>query len=295
LGEAVIVADATMVFASPAALANVVATADELTDRDRSAFARVRLLLSAGAPVRPALLREAAQLFPNASVQTPYGMTECLPVASIDLDEITAASGGDGVCVGHPVPGVDVAIRRLDQLGRATDAVATEPDVIGEVIVRAAHARDGYDRLWHTTFAASRPPGWHTTGDVGHLDRLGRLWIGGRRRDVIGTATGLVTPVRVEQAVETIPSVQLAAVVGAGPRGLEQIVVVVESRTAPRSPTLATPEMTDRVRRVVDQPVVAVFEVPALPVDRRHNSKIDRARVAAWVEVALAGGRAGRL
>jgi hypothetical protein len=35
--------------------------------------------------------------------------------------------------------------------------------------------------------------------------------------------------------------------------------------------------------------------VPSLPVDRRHNSKIDRTRIAAWAENVLAGGRMGRL
>jgi hypothetical protein len=41
----------------------------------------------------------------------------------------------------------------------------------------------------------------------------------------------------------------------------------------------------------VNEPVVAVFEVAALPVDRRHNSKVDRTRLADWAGDALAGGR----
>ncbi len=109
LGDAAVAVDATLVFASPAALANVVRTAAALTEAHHAAFANVRLLLSAGAPVRPALLRAAAELFPRASVHTPYGMTECLPVSTISLSEIEEASGGDGVCVGRPAAGVDVA------------------------------------------------------------------------------------------------------------------------------------------------------------------------------------------
>ncbi len=49
------------------------------------------------------------------------------------------------------------------------------------------------------------------------------------------------------------------------------------------------------VAAVTDTHVAAVFVVPALPVDRRHNSKIDRAAVADWAAAALAGGRIGRL
>jgi acyl-CoA synthetase (AMP-forming)/AMP-acid ligase II len=297
LGDAAVTADATMVFASPAALANVVRTADGMTAEHRTAFEKVRTVLSAGAPVRPSLLRAAADLFPNASAHTPYGMTECLPVASISLDEIEAAAGGDGVCVGYPLADVDVRIRSLDELGRAVGELTVAPDVLGEVVVRAPHARAGYDRLWHTEFAVSQPPGWHSTGDVGHLDQSGRLWIGGRLSDVISAPTGVLAPVRTEQAIESIDDVAVAAVVGVGPVGVQQIVAVIqpEASSAPSSPRLASVELTDAVRGVAGDAVVAVFEMPELPVDRRHNSKIDRAGVAVWAEAALAGGRLRKL
>jgi acyl-coenzyme A synthetase/AMP-(fatty) acid ligase/pimeloyl-ACP methyl ester carboxylesterase len=295
LGDAAVTADATMVFASPAALANVVHTADGLTVEHRSAFSNVRVLLSAGAPIRPSLLRAAADLFPNATAHTPYGMTECLPVASIDLTEIEATAGGDGVCVGFPLEGVDVLIRPLDSLGHATGEPTSEPNVLGEVVVRAAHARLGYDRLWHTEFVASQPAGWHSTGDVGHLDADGRLWIGGRIGHVIATASGVMAPVELEQAIESIAGIALAAVVGIGPPGVQQIVVVVQPDAPPRSPQLASLDTIDAVRAAAARDIVAVFEVRELPVDRRHNSKIDRTQVAEWADAALAGGRLGRL
>jgi acyl-coenzyme A synthetase/AMP-(fatty) acid ligase/pimeloyl-ACP methyl ester carboxylesterase len=293
LGDAAVAVDATMVFGSPAALANVVRTGAQLTAEHRRAFERVRLLLSAGAPVRPSLLRAAAELFPNAVARTPYGMTECLPVADIDLVAIEAATGGDGVCVGHPLPGVDVQIRPLDHLGRTRGDLTNAPGVVGEVVVRAAHARAGYDRLWHTQFRASQPPGWHSTGDVGHLDTDGRLWIGGRLGHVIATAAGPLAPIRPEQAIESIDGIAMATVVGVGPVGNQQVVAVVERRIPSRRSRVADLGLTDRVRAVVGADVAAVFEVPKLPVDRRHNSKIDRTRVAAWAERALAGGRLG--
>lgn len=289
LGDAVDRIGASLVFASPAALANVVRTADRLTPSHRAAFAAVRLLLSAGAPVQASMLREAAALFPAAEVCTPYGMTECLPVANISLTEIEAVGAGDGVCVGHPIDGVDVQIRPIDDGGRSAETFADGPNVLGEVIVRAAHARVGYDRLWQADFAADRPPGWHSTGDLGRIDATGRLWIGGRLGHVITTSDGPIAPVRLEQAVETISEVERAAVVGVGPVGVQQIVVVVES--AVESARLADNALIDRVRTVVAEPVVAVFEVPTLPVDRRHNSKVDRTAVAEWADGALAGGR----
>lgn len=295
LGDAVLAVDATLVFASPAALVNVVKTASSLTDEHRSAFEKVRLLLSAGAPVRPSLLRAANDLFPNAVARTPYGMTEVLPVADISLDEIETAAGGDGVCVGSVVSGVEVRISEVDPTGQAVGELTSEPGVMGEIIVRAAHARDGYDRLWHTQYKASQPPGWHRSGDVGHLDDDGHLWVGGRIGHVITTAGGPVTPVAIEQAVESLEQIEMAAAVGVGPVGTQQVVVVVELLAGPRRPCLGSLELHDQVRAVVAQDVVSVLVVAKLPVDRRHNSKIDRTRVASWAEDVLAGGRVAKL
>ena len=282
---------ATLVFASPAALANVVATADELSPAQRDAFAPVRLLLSAGAPVSTELLRSASALFPNATACTPYGMTECLPVASISLDELDEldASDGDGVCVGRPIPGVEVTIRAVDAHGVAEGEPSAAPGVLGEVVVRAAHARLGYDRLWHTQHAADQPPGWHSTGDVGTLDPSGRLWIGGRLGHVITTTNGPVAPVRLERAADSLPGVARSAAVGVGPVGRQQIVIVLERDGV--DPRLADLDTHDAVRAAVDGRIVAVFEVPSLPVDRRHNSKVDRRAVADWAERALATGK----
>ena len=293
LGDAAVAVDATIVFASPAALVNVVATADDLTAAHRSVFAQVRLVLSAGAPVRSQLLRQVAELFPNAAIRTPYGMTECLPVADVSLTELDALGAdderGDGVCVGRPITGVDVAIRQLDELGRPSGDLVTTPDTIGEVVVRADHMRTGYDRLWHTEHLASSPPGWHATGDVGHLDADGRLWIGGRIGHVVATDHGIVTPVRLEQRIEALDGVRATAVVGVGPRGVQQIVAVLETET--HRPRVADLALVDAVRSAAGDDVVAVLEVGTIPVDRRHNSKIDRSRLAVWADGVLAGGR----
>jgi acyl-coenzyme A synthetase/AMP-(fatty) acid ligase len=179
-------------------------------------------------------------------------------------------------------------------LGRPVGELVRAADVLGEIVVRAPHARKGYDRLWHTEFLASQPPGWHVTSDVGHLDRDGRLWIGGRLAHVISTAGGVRAPVGLEQAIESIDGLSSAAVVGIGPRGTQQIVAVVQPVTPPRSPRLAGLDFVDAVRAAAGDDIVAVFELPELPVDRRHNSKIDRTRLAAWAESALSGKRLGK-
>ncbi|WP_421741837.1 alpha/beta fold hydrolase [Cellulomonas sp.] len=290
LAEAVRAIDASVVFASPAALRSVVRTADgsELAD-----LAGVRLFLSAGAPVGVDLLEAAAALMPGAEAHTPYGMTEALVVADVSLDELRTVGAGDGVCVGRPVPGVRVAVSALDADGEPTGAPEQVVGATGEVLVSAAHVKERYDGLWLTQQESARDAGWHRTGDVGHLDGDGRLWIEGRLAHVLVTAGGVRTPVGLEQRAQGVAGVVSAAVVGVGPRGAQQVVVVVQPEVFSHGPVVAEPELATEVRgALVGTDVAAVLVVERLPTDVRHNSKVDRSRVAAWAERVLSGERA---
>jgi acyl-coenzyme A synthetase/AMP-(fatty) acid ligase/pimeloyl-ACP methyl ester carboxylesterase len=296
LAEAVEAIQATLVFASPAALTNAALTAEGLSAAESAAMQGVRLVMSAGAPVQVDILRGAVALMPRAEAHTPYGMTEVLPVADISLTEIEAVGSGNGVCVGHPVRGVEVAISPLDSGAEETGTLTDTSGVVGEVCIRAAHMRDGYDGLWMTQEVASQPAGWHRSGDVGHFDDAGRLWIEGRVGHIVTTAYGMVTPVGIEHSVSALPDVAQAAAVGIGPAGTQQLVVVVVPVAGRRRPELADEDLADRVRaRVGATDVAAVLTVPSLPVDKRHNSKIDRPRVVRWAGRVLAGGRMGRI
>lgn len=295
LADAAAAVDATMIFASPAALRTVVATASELDAVQRAALAGVRRVVSAGAPVPASLLHALRDVLPQATPHTPYGMTEALPVTDIALAGIDAAGSGNGVCVGRPLPGVDVAVVPL-----APGAGLTrEPGVTGEISVAAPHVKDRYDQLWAVQRGSAREPGRHRTGDVGHLDTEGRLWVEGRLVHVIATAAGPVTPVGIEQRAEAVDGVASAAAVGVGPAGTQQVVVVVVPEPGiaarrPGAPLLAVGPLTDAVRADAGVPVAAVLVADALPVDIRHAAKIDRTRVAGWAEQVLAGERAGR-
>ncbi|PCN48634.1 hydrolase [Curtobacterium sp. 'Ferrero'] len=298
VADAVAAVDATVVFLSPAAVANVVATADDLTDEQRTGLRRVGLVLSAGAPVSAALVAAVRSLVPAATVHTPYGMTEGLLVT----DGVPERSRGDGVCVGRPAAGVTVWIAPLDDEGRATGALTQAADVTGEVVIDAPHVRDHYDRLWRTDRASrvgTPDRRAHRTGDVGHLDADGRLWVEGRMQHVVVTADGVVTPVGPEQRIEGVAGVGRAGIAGVGPVGTQQVVAVVETvparrRRAPGGSPLAEPSLAAAVRAAAGVPLAAVLTVPVLPTDIRHNSKVDRTRLSRWATAVLDGGRAGQ-
>jgi olefin beta-lactone synthetase len=300
--------DATVVFASPAALRNVLATRDGLNAAGHEALGRVELLLSAGAPVPEPLLAEVQRLLPRASLHTPYGMTEALPVTDISLEQIqaadadaaagTVAGAGNGVCVGWPVHGARVAIVPLAQDGTAPGChPVTEAGMTGEILVSAPHVKEAYDRLWLTQRASTSLPGWHRTGDVGHFDHAGRLWVEGRLAHVVTAPGAVVTPVGAEQAIERLDSVRLAAIAGVGPAGTQAVVAVVETVPPARKAGPAEPQLAGRVRsaaRKAGVNVSAVLVVPAQPTDIRHNAKIDRSRLSRWASRVLAGGRPGK-
>jgi acyl-CoA synthetase (AMP-forming)/AMP-acid ligase II/pimeloyl-ACP methyl ester carboxylesterase len=299
--------DATVVFASPAALRNVLATREGLNAAGHQALGSIGLLLSAGAPVPEPLLAEVQRLVPQASLHTPYGMTEALPVTDISLEQIQAADAeaaagtvpgaGAGVCVGKPVHGARVAVVPLTADGTAPGSQpVTEPGVTGEILVSAAHVKEAYDRLWLIQRESSSLPGWHRTGDVGHFDAAGRLWVEGRLAHVVTAPGAVVTPVGAEQAIERLDSVRLAAITGVGPAGTQAVVAVVETVPPARKAGPAAPQLAGQVREAAREAgvnVSAVLEVPAQPTDIRHNAKIDRTRLSRWASRVLAGGRPG--
>ncbi|WP_026532990.1 alpha/beta fold hydrolase [Arthrobacter sp. H41] len=321
LADAAEAIDATAVFAAPAALRNIVATRDGLTASGKLALGRVTTVLSAGAPVPALLLQQVQELLPVASLSTPYGMTEALPVSTIDLEGILAAEAdaeaeatadaagatpgvvrgaGNGVCVGRAVQGARLAVSALSDDGVPHGTPTTEPGITGEILVDAPHVKSRYHRLWRTEEMSSRTAPWHRTGDVGHFDEAGRLWVEGRLGHIITTPGAVRTPVGIEQALEKLDAVRLAAVVGVGPAGTQAVVAVVEPLPAPgrnrrrtRKPVLADAGLAERARsaaRMAGVDLAAILTVPALPVDIRHNAKIDRAEVAKWAGGVLAGG-----
>ena len=333
LASAAAAIDASVVFASPAALVNVVATADELNAEQRAALAKVQTVLSAGAPIPVPLLEALSALVPNASLHTPYGMTEGLPVTDVSFemirqaiaegtpnaaDEVLDPFARDGVCVGFAVYGAAVAIAPLLQDGSVADELTHEPGVTGEILVSAPHVKDRYDTLWVTEEQSISTPGWHHTGDVGHLDASGRLWVEGRLAHVLLTSQGVLTPVAAEQSAESLPEVRRAALVAVGPAGTAAPVLVIEAsantaalearqsasafkralldRVPGRFPVaegVAPFELSQLVRQKVAEDtgveLAAVLVVHEHPTDIRHNSKIDRPALGEWASKVLAG------
>jgi acyl-CoA synthetase (AMP-forming)/AMP-acid ligase II len=143
---------------------------------------------------------------------------------------------------------------------------------------------------------ASAPAGvvWHRMGDGGYLDKVGRLWFCGRVAERVETADGPMYTEPCEQVFRTHPWVARCALVGLGPRGRQAPAIVIESKAG--TPVRAATErqaFADALRLLaIRHPHTAgirrFYFHSCLPVDVRHNAKIQRLRLANWAATARA-------
>ncbi|KAB8165373.1 AMP-binding protein [Lysobacter maris] len=262
----------------------------------------LKRVTSAGAPVPAAVVAKMRTLLPaDAQFWTPYGATECLPVAVIEGRELeatrTATESGAGTCVGRPVAPNEVRI-----IGIRDDAIEdwSQVDVlpageVGEITVAGPTATDSYfNRDAQTRLAKIREVRVdggsrivHRMGDVGYFDAQGRLWFCGRKSHRVETAAGPLYTEQVEPVFNTHPQVRRTALVGVGPSGAQRPVLCVE--LADGVPKREWPAVERALRAIAAAHphctgVGRFLRHAGFPVDIRHNAKIGREKLALWAE-----------
>ncbi len=270
------------------------------------ALPTLRRVTSAGAPVPAEVVARMLELLPvNARFWTPYGATECLPVAVIEGRELVAlrtrTEHGAGTCVGRPVAGNTVRIIGIDDraIGQWDDALLVNAGQVGEITVAGPSATDTYfNRDAATRLAKIRealPDGSerivHRMGDLGYFDEEGRLWFCGRKsqRVVIDAETTLCTE-QVEPVFNTHPAIARSALVGVGPKGAQRAVLCYELKPGIGR---VRRERHDELRAIGTlfphtATIDAFLNYPKpFPVDIRHNAKISRELLAAWAAQQL--------
>jgi len=235
-------------------------------------------------------------LAPGVCVHTPYGATEALPVSSIDSDRILdetakATAAGKGVCVGRPVGQVDVAIIPISDgpVERWTDTLCLPPGSIGEIVVSGPVVTKSYCNRPDATRLAKIPDPrggfWHRMGDIGYLDKEGRLWMCGRKTQRVRTAAGELYTVPCEGIFNAHPAVFRSALVGVGTdRKKQEPVLCVElKKDAPADREGIRDELLCLgARHPSTRALRTVLFHPNFPVDIRHNAKIAREQLAKW-------------
>jgi long-chain acyl-CoA synthetase len=177
----------------------------EHPDRHSYDTSSVKSVAFGGSPSADELQRMIRDTFPNvASTSNAYGLTETSSVA-------TVISGPDAIerptSVGPPVPTVKIKI--VDEVGKE---VATGDT--GEVCITGPILMAGYWNKPEATSDAIDEEGWLHTGDVGHVDEDGFLYITDRKKDMIIRGGENIYCVEIEQRLVEHPHIADAAIIG---------------------------------------------------------------------------------
>ncbi len=233
-------------------------------------------MFTGGAPVHPSLLARLQRLAPQARVVAVYGSTEAEPIAEIaysDMDDsdLAAQRGGKGLLAGPPVPDISLAIlpdRWGTPLADMTTADMTTlrltADMPGEIVVAGEHVLGGYLGGLGDAECKFRVDGkvWHRTGDAGCLDARGRLWLLGRCTARINDQRGVLHPFAVETAALTVAGVRRAALLGLD----GQRILAFEADSHLNLTALRAAVAWAAIDRILPL---------RIPLDRRHNAKVD--------------------
>jgi acyl-CoA synthetase (AMP-forming)/AMP-acid ligase II len=251
----------------------------------------LRRILTGGAPVSGVQLRAWRQALPRSEIAVVYGSTEAEPVAHIAAAERLAAvsdvrPASPGFCAGHLSERVRARVIRVhDGPVALADGSWEGWDLphgeIGELVVTGDHVCKSYFRndraVRENKIADAAGRTWHRMGDTGYFDGAGRFWLAGRVHSTIRRSGELVHPQLVEQAAQgEDPRVRRIAAVGLPDPVLgERVVVVVE--------TEGNEELEADLRTRLAAASLPIDEIvrtsEPLPVDPRHNSKIDYPRL----------------
>ncbi|HEY0333379.1 MAG TPA: fatty acid CoA ligase family protein [Stenotrophomonas sp.] len=263
----------------------------------------VRRVTSAGAPVPPEVVARIRALLPaDAQFWTPYGATECLPVAVIEGRELeatrAATEAGAGTCVGRVVDPNVVRIIAIDDapIARWEGVRELPAGQVGEITVAGPTATDTYfnrDVATRLAKISETVPGGgerivHRMGDVGYFDAQGQLWFCGRKTQRVETAAAAMYTEQVEPVFNTVQGVRRTALVGVGAPGAQVPVLCYE--LLPGAVDSAGVEARLREMARTHPSIAAVrhyLRHPAFPVDIRHNAKIGREKLAAWAASQL--------
>jgi len=284
----------------------------------------LRRVLIAGAPVPWLVIEQLHRVLPvEADVHTPYGATESMPVASVSGRELLGlrseiVHAGAGTCVGRPLSGIDVRLIRItdDPIPEWSDDLVVAEGQFGEIIVAGPVVTKAYFGLPHAIALSKIRDGdrlWHRIGDIGYRDADGSLWFCGRKSQRVVTETGTLFTDCIEGVINEHPDVARSALVGVGPPGRQIPVIVIEPEPSrfpcgervgvfirelleliqPHASCHSTIDnrhstMLNWQLAIGNWQSAQVLFHRSLPVDVRHNAKINREALARWATRLLA-------
>lgn len=188
-------------------------------------LSHLKKCISGGASLPEKLLRQIEAGL-DIVVLEGYGLTETAPVLAVNRPE----AGSIAKSVGPALP--NVTLKLVDEKGNTIPWEPGQQSAEGEIMAKGPNIMLGYYNLPEETASVFDAEGYFHTGDLGHFDAKGNLFIsGGRIKDLIIKAGENIAPIRIEDVLYQHPAILHAAVIGVPDEKLgEDIVACVEFR-----------------------------------------------------------------
>jgi len=219
----------------------------------------LKSVLIGGSTVNQALCTDLIQVFnPTVEINIVYGSTEAEPISHIQAKEILA-NQGEGYLVGKAVPQTQVMIVNLPPVFEAENLLnyQVKAGEVGEILVAGDHVLRGYiDNKAATKELKiiSNQTLWHRTGDLAYQDQKEQLWLMGRTADK-------PFPYPIEIEIDQLIQVKRSALVSCQ----NKLILAIE--------LMPNQVMPDNIKILE---TIEIRQVEQIPVDKRHNSKINR-------------------
>lgn len=245
----------------------------------------VRNCAMGGAPVTKEFCEKLNRAFPNSMNVITYGSTEVAPISFVEINKVLVTEG-EGSLVGQINKNLVASVVRLPETLSSFDEKEDAPYKVptmewGEVIVKGAHVVQSYvdNPLAGLKNKITTRSGevWHRTGDVGHFDQEGNLWLTGRLSELVEFNQQTFRPYIVEGKVNTLSGIHKSALLNG----------------KKKSPPILAIELlpghtvdSDKIKNVLTQVGLSQYilkVVEKIPLDDRHNSKIDRIKLSKLV------------
>ncbi len=195
----------TVLSAMPPVIHSLISAPDG-TEQD---LASVRIVISGGGQLLPTIWEAFDQRY-GIPVANAYGLSETVVVGTgtVTLPGIPGLRGN------YRSVGIPVGYSEVKIVDPADPAILLPPGHDGEVALRGPSVAQGYWGMPGATAESFLPDGWFLTGDIGHLDTGGILYITDRKKDMIIMSGWKIYPTEVENVILTHPAVRDAAVFG---------------------------------------------------------------------------------
>ena len=253
----------------------------------------VRALIMFGAPIPKRLHKIFEDILPNGTSYTPYGATECLPVSNISWKTIQEASLPEtfpynAICIGKNIEPCQVRI--IQETNKKNLSLSETKELpsyeIGEIIAKGRQASPAYLGEYEANEESKikdQNSFWHKMGDLGFKDAEGKLWFCGRKaHKVTSSSTGKdYFSLPTELLFNDHPEIKKTALIKLRCGNKIEPALSIErlqqeEKLSPEAAKSFKKELLSRAAQGGHNEISKFFLHKSLPVDRRHNIKIDR-------------------